>query len=105
MALLRKPSANRQRGRRGAFGVRKTTRFSTMDNTFISFVATAASDWRYTMMLIDIEPILDAAKLAGKEYVSIDFLKGFEQVDAVLVVRGEWEYEHGAWCCSKCGEN
>lgn len=42
------------------------------------------------MMLIDIEPILDAAKLAGKEYVSIDFLKGFEQVDAVPVVRGEW---------------
>ena len=26
-------------------------------------------------------------------------------IDAVPVVRGEWEYEHGAWCCSKCGEN
>ena len=26
-------------------------------------------------------------------------------IDAVPVVRGEWEYEHGARCCSKCGEN
>lgn len=58
-------------------------------------------------MLIDIEPILDAAKLAGKEYVSIDFLKGFEQVDAVPVVRGEWikkssEETETLALCSKC---
>jgi predicted RNA-binding Zn-ribbon protein involved in translation (DUF1610 family) len=26
-------------------------------------------------------------------------------VDAAPVVRGEWEYEHGAWACSKCGED
>jgi hypothetical protein len=58
------------------------------------------------MMLIDIEPILDAAKLAGKEYVSIDFLKGFEQVDAVPVVRGEWvmdtDPDDGDCRCSNC---
>lgn len=39
------------------------------------------------MRLIDIEAVLKVAELAGKEYVSIDFLKGFEQVDAVPVVR------------------
>jgi hypothetical protein len=62
------------------------------------------------MRLIDIEPILDAAKLAGKEYVSIDFLKGFEQVDAVPVVRGEWKhagitnvYGGHQHKCSVCG--
>ena len=64
------------------------------------------------MGLIDIAPILDAAKLAGKEYVSIDFLKGFEQVDAVPVVRG-YSYEDDKtysgpgtsnYICSVCGE-
>jgi hypothetical protein len=58
------------------------------------------------MMLIDIEPILDAAELAGKEYVSIDFLKGFEQVDAVPVVHGEWLFiANGVEDpeCSVCG--
>lgn len=39
------------------------------------------------MRLIDIEAVLKAAELVGKEYVSIDFLKDFEQVDAVPVVR------------------
>lgn len=47
------------------------------------------------MRLIDIEAVLKAAELAGKEYVSIDFLKDFEQVDAVPVVRGEWEVAIG----------
>ena len=54
------------------------------------------------MRLIDIEPVLKVAELAGKEYVSIDFLKGFEQVDAVPVVRGEWivtdAYPHRVYC-------
>lgn len=56
------------------------------------------------MMLIDIEPILDAAKLAGKEYVSIDFLKNFEQVDAVPVVRGEWVDDENdtEWTSHQC---
>jgi hypothetical protein len=58
------------------------------------------------MMLIDIEPILDAAKLAGKEYVSIDFLKGFEQVDAMPVVRGEWEFVNDYESkCTACNKN
>jgi hypothetical protein len=42
------------------------------------------------MRLIDIEPVLKAAELVGKELVSIDLLKDFEQVDAVPVVRGKW---------------
>lgn len=65
------------------------------------------------MRLIDIEAVLKAAELAGKEYVSIDFLKDFEQVDAVPVVRGEWivdecdstdDVPSYSWICFHCSE-
>lgn len=65
------------------------------------------------MRLIDIEAALKAAELAGKKYVSIDFLKDFEQVDAVPVVRGEWVeaksgvmsvWPPGQVMCSVCGQ-
>jgi hypothetical protein len=61
------------------------------------------------MRLIDADALLkheiEADHMGAMLVVGKGYILSAPEVDAVPVVRGEWEYEHGAWCCSKCGEN
>src|SRR5574344_1712219 len=94
----------------------------TTQNYKITIAPTAGPRWTevLTMRLIDADT-LDIAKEVetvckalglGEKSAFEGFVTGWltgaiakaPAIDAVPVVRGEWEYEHGAWCCSKCGE-
>ena len=63
------------------------------------FVKTVRQGLYLDKTLSDI-PTRDSMLLNFQQYVHLQ-----PTIDAVPVVRGEWEYEHGAWCCLKCGEN
>ena len=56
-------------------------------------------------LIADIERTIEESGCVNHEGEIMDCIRYASEVDAVPVVRGEWEYEHGAWCCSKCGEN
>jgi hypothetical protein len=68
------------------------------------------------MRLIDADALrASAIKTTGNTELAFDncfpywqfskCIKEAPTINAVPVVRGEWEYEHGAWACSKCGED
>jgi DNA-directed RNA polymerase subunit RPC12/RpoP len=68
------------------------------------------------MRLIDADALLNALNTySDTENGNGHFLHGIKSaqeqiddaptIDAMPVVRGEWTYEHGAWACSKCGED
>jgi len=56
-------------------------------------------------LLTDIEKTIEESGYVNHESEIMDCVEYAPEVDAVPVVRGEWEYEHGAWACSKCGED
>ena len=63
------------------------------------FVKTVRQGLYLDKTLSDI-PTRDSMLLNFQQYVHLQ-----PAISAVPVVRGEWTYEHGAWACSKCGED